>query len=153
LIFLQPMSAVFLVVYAFSGFSDVVDGYLARKLKAESELGSKLDSAADLLFYAVSLIKLLPLLWARLSRKIWILVSIIVVLRLFDYIYFAIIYGELSSTHSMLNKMTSVGLFGIPFLINSQIGNTYCWIVAFISLAATLYEIHNHSKFKKERCT
>lgn len=69
LIFLQPMSAVFLVVYAFSGFSDVVDGYLARKLKAESELGSKLDSAADLLFYAVSLIKLLPLLWARLSRK------------------------------------------------------------------------------------
>ncbi len=148
---LHTNSDIFLVVYTFTGFSDVLDGYLARKLNAESELGSKLDSAADLFFYAVSLIKLLPVLWIRLSKRIWILVSIIVALRVFDYLYFAYKYGELSSTHSILNKMTSVGLFGIPFLINTDIIRLYCWIVALISLAATVYEIYGHSIQAKEK--
>ncbi|MGI6607482.1 MAG: CDP-alcohol phosphatidyltransferase family protein [Erysipelotrichaceae bacterium] len=148
---LHTNSDIFLVIYTFTGFSDVLDGYLARKLNAESELGSKLDSAADLLFYATVLIKLLPDLWVRLSRKIWILVCVVVMLRLFDYLYFAFKFGELSSTHSILNKMTSIGLFGIPFLIKFEIINLYCWIAAIVSLVATLYEIYMHWKSTKEK--
>lgn len=150
---LHTSSDIFLVIYTFTGLSDVLDGYLARKLNAESELGSKLDSAADLFFYAVSLIKLLPVLWIKLSRKVWILVSIIVVLRLFDYLYFAYKYGELSSTHSIWNKMTSVGLFGIPFLVNTEIFRMYCWIAATISLIATVNEIYRHSNEAKQKET
>lgn len=142
---------VFLIIYAFTGFSDVLDGYLARKLNAESALGSKLDTAADFVYYSVAMIKLLPLLWVRLSRKIWILVTIVVLLRLFDYLYFAYKFGELSSTHSILNKMTSVGLFGIPFVINAEFVNIYCWISATISLIAVLYEIYNHLMLLKDK--
>ncbi len=142
---LDTNTDIFLIIYVFTGFSDVLDGYLARKLNAESKLGSKLDSVADFMFYAVVLFKLLPTLWLRLSKKIWILVTIVVVLRLFDYLYFAYKYGELSSTHNILNKLTSVGLFGIPLLINFEVIKIYCWIVCVISLIATVYEIHQHS--------
>ncbi|NMA15661.1 MAG: CDP-alcohol phosphatidyltransferase family protein [Erysipelotrichia bacterium] len=144
---------VFLFIYAFTGFSDILDGYLARKLNAESVLGSKLDTAADFVYYTVTIIKLMPLLWARLSKKIWILVTVVVMLRLFDYLYFAFKFGELSSTHSLLNKMTSVGLFGIPFIINTEFANSYCWIAATISLMAVLYEIYNHSILLKDKGT
>ena len=46
---LHTSTDIFLFIYIFTGFSDVLDGYLARKLNAESELGSKLDSVADLI--------------------------------------------------------------------------------------------------------
>ena len=42
----------FLWVLAFSLLSDVLDGYLARKLNQVSELGAKLDSWGDVLTYA-----------------------------------------------------------------------------------------------------
>jgi phosphatidylglycerophosphate synthase len=41
----------FLVVLAISLLSDVLDGYLARKLNQVSELGAKLDSWGDMLTY------------------------------------------------------------------------------------------------------
>src|SRR5262247_435141 len=43
----------FLWLFAFSLSTDLVDGYLARRWKAGSELGAKLDSWGDLATYAV----------------------------------------------------------------------------------------------------
>ena len=43
----------FLCLFAFSLSTDVVDGFLARRWKAGSELGAKLDSWGDLATYAV----------------------------------------------------------------------------------------------------
>ena len=42
----------FLWILAVSLLSDVLDGYLARKLNQVSELGAKLDSWGDVLTYA-----------------------------------------------------------------------------------------------------
>ena len=61
----------FYVVYTFGGLTDAVDGTVARKLKLESEFGAKLDSVADLLFYAVMLLKLLPHLIRLLPAWLW----------------------------------------------------------------------------------
>ncbi len=48
-----PVGAGFWAVYLLCGLSDMLDGALARRLKAESELGSKLDSLGDLAFVIV----------------------------------------------------------------------------------------------------
>ena len=45
-----------------SGLTDALDGWLARKLRCESAFGAKLDSVADLLFYAVMIFRILPIL-------------------------------------------------------------------------------------------
>ena len=40
----------------------MIDGAIARKVNAESELGSRIDSAADLVFVVCSAILVLPLI-------------------------------------------------------------------------------------------
>ena len=67
LFLIDPLSELFYLIYTLSGLSDAVDGWVARATKTTSELGSKLDTAADLLFYAVMIIRIFPELWARLS--------------------------------------------------------------------------------------
>ena len=52
----------FWTLYAICGISDMIDGWLARKLHVESKTGSVLDSIADLSFVACCAIKLLPIL-------------------------------------------------------------------------------------------
>ena len=59
---------IFLVVLAASLLSDVLDGYLARKLGLVSELGAKLDSWGDILTYAAMILGL-HLIWPDIFDK------------------------------------------------------------------------------------
>lgn len=49
---LQKMEFWFLAALLFSGFTDVLDGFLARKLKQVTRLGSHLDSWGDFAIYS-----------------------------------------------------------------------------------------------------
>lgn len=51
LLFIKKYSLLFLIVYSICGFTDILDGYIARKTKTESNLGAKLDTVSDLLFF------------------------------------------------------------------------------------------------------
>ncbi len=51
-------------------FTDVLDGYLARRLQAYSELGRKLDSISDYVTLAAGLAGLC-LLWPEMMRREW----------------------------------------------------------------------------------
>lgn len=144
LLFIEPFSAVFYVIYTLSGISDVLDGCVARMMKTTSELGAKLDSVADLLFYAVMLIRIFPVMWVNLSRKIWIAVGTIVILRIISYTIAAIKYHQLASLHTYWNKMTGAGVFSIPYIINLPIANAFCWTVCGVALIATLRELGIH---------
>ena len=80
LIFLPILSVPFYIVYVLSGFSDVLDGFLARKLKCVSKLGDMLDRYADIALFIVLLFKLaLAINWEQ-----WVIISllVIVVIRL-----------------------------------------------------------------------
>ena len=59
---------IFLVVLAVSLLSDVLDGYLARKLGLVSEVGAKLDSWGDILTYAAMILGL-HLIWPDIFDK------------------------------------------------------------------------------------
>ena len=59
---------IFLVVLAVSLLSDVLDGYLARKLGLVSELGAKLDSWGDILTYAAMILGL-HFIWPDIFDK------------------------------------------------------------------------------------
>ena len=70
----------FWTLYALCGISDMVDGWLARKLHAETKAGAILDSVADLSFVACCAIRLLPHL--SIPSWLWIWAGIIVVIKL-----------------------------------------------------------------------
>lgn len=62
LFFFPAFSPQFYALYLISGFTDMIDGTVARKTNTDSEFGSKLDTIADFIFIVACLVKLLPVL-------------------------------------------------------------------------------------------
>ena len=76
LLFFQSMSVPFLILYACCGFTDILDGAIARKTHTESKLGATLDSIADLVMIVVVSVKLIPVIFSQIP--IWCFVMIAV---------------------------------------------------------------------------
>ena len=68
----EPFSRAFYIIYICCGISDMLDGFIARKTKTESKIGAKLDSAADIIFVVVAMIKILPYLNLTNGLIVWI---------------------------------------------------------------------------------
>lgn len=115
LLLVEPLSALFFAVYTFSGLTDALDGWVARKTGTASEFGAKLDSAADLLFYVVMMLRILPELVRRLPGWIWYWVGLIVLSRAALYAVVALRFHRFSSPHTYLNKLTGLFVFLIPY--------------------------------------
>ena len=72
LIFFSTFSAQFIILYLFCGFSDMIDGMVARKTNSAGKFGEKLDTAADFIFVVVALFKLLPVIQLPLYLWMWV---------------------------------------------------------------------------------
>ena len=73
LAFVPVFSAAFYAVHLTCGLSDMADGMIARKTNNVSSFGARFDTAADFLFAAVSLVKLLP--YIPVPRWLWIWIT------------------------------------------------------------------------------
>ena len=72
LLFCPAFSPEFFILYIAAGASDMIDGAVARKTGTVSGFGSRLDTIADIVFVAVCLIKLLPVLDVPAWLYAWI---------------------------------------------------------------------------------
>ena len=115
LLAVPPFSAPFYALYLTAGFSDMIDGTVARKRGKASEFGSKFDSIADFVFVAVCLIKLIPVLHIERWLCIWIV--LIAAIKLFNIVYGLKKYKKLVFVHSVLNKITGALTFVLPLTI------------------------------------
>ena len=138
----NPLTAEFFVIYTFTGVTDVLDGYIARKTNTVSEFGSKLDSAADLMFYGIIIYKLYPNLCVILPKTIWYTVMVILVLRVFTYIFTAIKYKVYMSNHTYLNKLTGFCTFLVPYFMKSSVSAVpFCSVTCVVCFAASIYDL------------
>lgn len=144
MLFIPPLTAWFFVIYTLCGVSDVLDGVIARARHAESEFGSRLDSVADLLFYAVMILRIFPVLWERLPRVIWIFVASVLLLRAASYLTAAIKHRRFASLHTYLNKATGFGVFMIPYFISLRVGTVYCFVACAVGGIASAEELLIH---------
>ena len=115
LLAVPPFSAPFYALYLTAGFSDMIDGTVARKTGKASEFGSKFDSIADFVFVAVCLIKLVPVLHIERWLCIWIV--LISAIKVFNIVYGLKKYKKLVFVHSVLNKVTGMFVFALPLAI------------------------------------
>lgn len=142
MIFTDDIDAAFYTAYIVAGLSDVVDGFVARKLKITSEIGSKLDSIADLFFFTTMMIKIWPYLVKFLPKFVWFVIWTTVGIRIFIYTVIGFIKKKFISTHNILNKITGAAMFLLPFLIFSKnVFNIYGTILSVFALIAAIYEI------------
>ena len=109
LLFFDVRSAVFWTLYLVCGLSDMLDGFLARKLRCESKAGALLDSVADLAFVACCCVKLIPVLTFPLW--LWIWAGAIVVVKVINQISALVMYKKFCFPHTFANKATGLLLF------------------------------------------
>ena len=140
LLFVPAFSPAFFVLYLVAGFTDMIDGIVARMTNSVSEFGSRLDTAADTVFVVICMIKLLPVLEIPLWLCIWI--GVIAAIKVINIISGFIIQKKYAAKHTVLNKVTGAALFILPLTL-SMIDLKYSGsFVCAIALFAAVEEGH-----------
>ena len=114
LLFIEPLSTPFFVVYILCCASDVIDGYVARKTNTASRFGEILDSAADFLLVAVMGYIFIPLLVWEQWMLYWI--GMVAVVRFTSLSVGFAKYRALAFLHTYANKAAGIACACFPFL-------------------------------------
>ena len=129
-------SAGFYFCYMLAGFTDMIDGTIARKLGTESMFGRNFDIIADMVFVASSAYKLFPEF--EIPRIIWIWISIIAVIKIINIILGVVRKKKFTAIHSLANKVTGTVLFLLPLTLTffdiSYSSIPVCMIASFAAI-------------------
>ncbi len=122
--FLRNNSVAFLILFFLCGFSDVLDGYLARKYHVESDLGAKIDGVGDTTFILSSLVSVLliiPLkpLWAQpIYRFLVYWIVFLVLHKTCNACITRVKFGQFNGIHTIANKVAgNILFFTIPISV------------------------------------
>ena len=138
LLFCPTFSPVFYELYIAAGFSDMIDGAVARKTGTVSGFGSRLDTFADIVFAAVCLIKLLPILDVPVWLYVWF--AVIAIIKFSSITAGYIRQKKLVSVHSVLNKATGLLLFVFPLTLAFMDLRYSAAVVCMAATAAAIQE-------------
>ena len=146
LLFFPAFSLVFNITYLLCGFSDMVDGTIARKTNSTSKFGSQLDTIADLIFVVVSLFKLLPAL--HIPQWLWIWSGVIAVIRISNIIWGYVSKNQFIALHTIMNKATGLLLFLLPLTISfvelKYSAIVVCSVATFSAIQEGIYVMADH---------
>jgi len=143
LLFVPVFSLAFYIIYLFCGFSDMIDGTIARKTNSISKFGSQLDTVADLLFAVASIISLLPAI--HIPGWLWIWGGAIAVIKFSNIILGYVFKNEFISLHTRMNKATGLLLFLLPLTVSfAELQHTaavVCSVATFSAIQEGVYVI------------
>lgn len=139
MLFCEPLSLNFFIIFIICGLSDVADGYLAKNMGYKSDLGAKLDSLADIVFFLAFLMVLLPVLKLNYFIISWILV--IFAIRIISVLIGYLKFNELAFIHSFLNKLTGALLILLPFLLLLISSEVILNVICFVATLASIEEL------------
>ena len=106
----------FVIIYLIIGLTDILDGFTARKLNMESELGAKLDSAADFLFYMILLFIFIKYYSSFIVTFRFELTAIIFI-RFFNLLLTKLKYKKIVFLHTTANKISGILLYFLAIII------------------------------------
>jgi len=112
MLFFPVFSSGFWVLYLLCGFSDMIDGTVARKTNSVSKFGAKLDTAADLIFTAAAFAKLLP--GISVSPWLWAWIVVIALIKTGSMAAGLIVQKQFISLHTNMNRAVGLLLFLLP---------------------------------------
>lgn len=139
MILVVPFSSLFWLLYTLAGVSDIVDGYVARKLNQQSIFGSKLDSIADFLFaFAILFVVVRNI---HIPLWLWVCAVLIALLRIIAYGVGFYKYHTFSALHTVLNKLVGGLLFVFPLLYLLLGLNVTGVLLSFIALVSAIEEL------------
>lgn len=125
------------IFYLLGGFTDAVDGTVARKLGEASDFGAKFDTAADFVFAVAVITKII----CAVSFPAWLIAwtCIIVLIKLAGIAAGFIKYRRFASVHSALNRVCGAATFTAPLLIGIDIARQVkLLIIAAVCILASI---------------
>ena len=140
-------SPLFYITYLLCGFTDMIDGTIARKTSAVTSFGSHLDSVADLVFLLTASIKILPMIC--LPDWVWCGVIIVFVMKIVAVIWNYVLVKKFVIEHTLLNKITGFLLFLLPLsvpYVEIQYSAVIVCTVAFLSAMQDLARVNPGKK-------
>ena len=147
LLFVPAFSSTFYILYLVAGFTDMVDGPIARKTNTANEFGSRLDTIADIVFVAACMIKLLPVLIIPTWLCIWI--GVIAIIKVFNIISGYIVQKKLVAKHTIMNKVTGAVLFILPLtlsVVDLKYSGGFICTIAILAAIQEGYLIRNENR-------
>ena len=102
----------FYCIYLLCGFTDMIDGTVARKINSATSFGSRLDSVADLIFLTAASIKILPAIY--IPGWLWLGILVIFIIKITAVTLRYIRTHHFMFKHTLLNKITGFLLFLLP---------------------------------------
>lgn len=144
LLFCDVFGWLFWIFYVLCGLSDMIDGWMARKLHAESKTGAVLDSVADIVFVVCYAIRLLPIL--KIPVWLWIWAGLIIFIKIVNQVSALIIFKRFCFPHIWANKLAGLLLFLVaPTVFCSMIP------IAILAAIATFASIQEGHFIRKKR--
>jgi phosphatidylglycerophosphate synthase len=137
LIFSQQLD-LFKWLFGFSFFTDVLDGWLARRYKVASKWGARLDSIADDLTIVAGITGLIVLKPEFFKQELPVIIFLLV-LFLIQTILAFIRYGKISSFHTYAAKISA--LFQGSFLILLFFLSEPIYILFYIAVVVTALDL------------
>ena len=138
LLFCPALSISFYVLYIAAGITDMIDGTVARKTNTVSEFGSRLDTAADFIFVAASIIKLLPVL--QMATWIYVWIAVIAVIKGMNVVIGYVIHKKFVPVHSIMNKVVGFLLFILPLTLHFIEARHSAAVVCAVATFAAIQE-------------
>ena len=139
--FVQSSPAVFWTLYLLCGFSDVLDGAVARSTGTVSRLGERLDTIADIIFVAVWIVLFIPAM--NVGRWLWIWTGIIALIKVVNVISGLAMKKGFVAKHTLANKATGMLLFLLPMVILLEVIKVpYIVLVCLLATFAAIQEGH-----------
>ena len=133
-------SPAFWTLYLAAGLTDMLDGPVARRTGTVSAFGARLDSAADLLFAAVCLGRILPAL--AIPPWLWGWMAGIALLRGINLVSGWVLQKRLVVLHTALNRATGAALFALPLTLEAVPLPLSAAPVCALATAAAVQEGH-----------
>ena len=116
------------------GLTDILDGYLARKMDRVTGRGGQLDTIADLFFAGCTLIGIRSLL---INKVLLPVILFIICIRTGIAIYSYLASGKLEIPHSKLNKVLGVSFFLAALFAGSRFFPALIWINLLIAAVSS----------------
>ncbi len=127
------------MLYAIGGISDILDGYIARRMGLSSPYGAKLDSTADFIFIFVVVVTLIPVFPWEPWMLTW--VGGIAAIRFITFGIGYAKYHKMPWLHTIANKVTGLLLFLTPLFWRLGCGRISAYTLYFVAVVSAIEEL------------
>ncbi|MDD6728188.1 MAG: CDP-alcohol phosphatidyltransferase family protein [Eubacteriales bacterium] len=147
LLFLNDFTGMFIPIYIYCGFSDLIDGPIARKTNSVSVLGAHLDTVGDVLTYSAMTkiivfkkdVPLWAFIWFGAVAVGFIAAAFIAKIR----------SGKFYFVHTLFCKIMAGVFFVLPLVINhikvEICGAVLCTVSSIGALESIIFQLKDSS--------